>query len=244
LTPRVQIGTIPSVVRAATPRYPISPGVSRSLTVPARAARTRLPPDRRRAQLLQCAIAAFAEHGVARATHAHVADRAEVSVSAVHSYFRTREDLVAATLGAVETELMDIVLATDIENVEVEEALAAMVHGFDHAARTNPEAIKVWLDWSTGFRDDVWPRYLVMQERIHAAVRRVLARGKRQGILAKGLNVTAAARLFVGGGHTIALMRLGGANRREIAILIDHLIKSICSIGLAHRDWSRDIGPS
>jgi TetR/AcrR family hemagglutinin/protease transcriptional regulator len=194
--------------------------------------RTRLPPGKRRVQLLHCAIGAFAEHGVARATHAHVAKRAGVSVSAVHSYFRTREDLVAATLGQVEATLMQIVVHAPIDEVPVQEALAMMVGGFDRAARDNSEVIKVWLDWSTGFRADVWPRYLRMQERLHANVRRALTRGQRDGLLSRQLNTKAAARLFVGGGHTIALMRFAGASRREIEVLIDHLIRSVTCIGL------------
>ncbi len=199
--------------------------------VPAKFMRTRMPPDQRRAQLLRCAIAAFAEHGIARATHAHVAERAEVSVSAVHSYFRTRDDLVAATLNEVESCLMDIIVNIDVQNSSVQETLSLMVKGFDKAAQEDPEMIKVWLDWSTGFRADVWPGYLRMQERLHAAVRKALSRGKRAGTLSPQLNTAAAARLFVGGGHTIALARFAGASRREIAILIDHLIKSIMAIG-------------
>ena len=79
------------------------------MTTAVRTARTRLSPEARRAQLLECALAAFAEHGVARATHSHVAERAGVSVPAVHSYFRTRDDLVAAVLSEVEAYLLEIV---------------------------------------------------------------------------------------------------------------------------------------
>lgn len=202
-----------------------------SPVVQGRFVRTRMPPDQRRAQLLRCAIAAFAEHGIARATHAHVAERAEVSVSAVHSYFRTREDLVAAVLNEIEARLMDIIVNIDVQNSDVHETLSLMVKGFDKAAQEEPEIIKVWLDWSTGFRADVWPGYLRMQERLHGAVRKALSRGKRAGTLSPRLNTAAAARLFVGGGHTIALARFAGASRREIAILIDHLIMSITAIG-------------
>lgn len=194
-------------------------------------ARTRLQPAERRAQLLRCAISAFAEHGVARATHAHVARRAGVSVAAVHSYFRTRDDLVMATLDVVEAKLLAIVMAIDIKRLSATETLSTIARDFDAAARHDPDVIKVWLDWGTGFRDEVWPRYRVMQERVYEQVRRALARGKRLGELSPAMNVMAATRLFVGGGHTIVLMRLAGAGEREIATLIDHLVKSVISIG-------------
>lgn len=200
---------------------------------PAKPIRTRLSPEDRKAQLLRCSISAFADHGVARATHAHVAKRAGVSVTAVHSYFRARKDLVAATLSAVESYLLAITASADALKLSAHEALTVMVTGFDQAAQDNPDVIKVWLDWSTGFRADVWPRYLQMQEHLHSHARRALARGKRRNELSPLLNVKAAARLFVGGGHTVALMRFAGASAGEIEVLIDHLVKSVTSVGMA-----------
>src|SRR5690606_8975199 len=100
----------------------------------ARTARTRLAPSARRAQLLECALAAFAEHGVARATHSHVAERAGVSVPAVHSYFRTREDLVAAVLDEVEAYLLDIVSSSLGGPKAVPEALEALAVNFSRDA--------------------------------------------------------------------------------------------------------------
>lgn len=195
--------------------------------------RTRLPPEQRRAQLLHCAIAAFAEHGVARATHAHVAERSGVSVPAVHSYFRSRDDLVAAVLEEVERRLMVIVSDPAIDRAGPREALTLMVRGFDRAAREEPDVIKVWLDWSTGFRADVWQHCLDMQEKIHRIVQGVLARGQERGLLSPGLDTQAAARLFVGGGHTVALLRFAGGKADEIETLIGHLIASIMGIGIS-----------
>ena len=200
------------------------------LTMQAASARTRLPPEQRRAQLLRCAIAAFAEHGIARATHAHIAERAGVSVPAVHSYFRTREDLVAETLGEVETYLMAIVDDVEIKKMTARDALSRMVLDFDKAAQEFPEVIKVWLDWSTGFRADVWPRYLTMQDRLLETVRRVLVRGQRAGELSPSIDALSAARLYVGGGHTVALLRFAGGAPADIDRLINHLIRSIIGI--------------
>ncbi|WP_243404038.1 TetR/AcrR family transcriptional regulator [Zavarzinia aquatilis] len=196
--------------------------------------RTRLPPAQRRAQLIRCAFAAFAEHGIARATHAHVAERAGVSVPAVHSYFRTREDLVAETLVEVEKHLLAILADPRIAEVSAREALTIMVRGFDKAAQDDPDVVKIWLDWSTGFRADVWPRYLQMQERLYAIVRGALERGRRSGELSAGLDPGAGAQLFVGGGHTVALFRFAGGEESAIDRLIDHLIQSITSIGFDH----------
>lgn len=199
----------------------------------AKPTRSRLPPEQRRAQLLHCAIEATAEHGIARITHAHVARLADVSVAAVHSYFRTREDLVTETLAEVETRLLAIVTTALAGKPSPRDALAIMAHGFDLAAREDAAVVKVWLDWSTGFRAEVWQSYLELQDKLYEAVRKVLAAGKRQGVLSERLNVKAAARLFIGGGHTIALTRFAGAGQNEIDILTAHLIDSIMAIGCA-----------
>ncbi len=169
---------------------------------------------------------------MARATHAHVADRAGVSVAAVHSYFRTRHDLIEATLATVASLLLRITAEVAARKLPARESLALMAAGFDAAARRDPDVVKVWLDWSTGFRAEVWPSYLEMQERALADVRSALTRGKRRGELSARLNVKAAARLFVGGGRTIALARFSGAGEREIAVLIHHLVLGVTSIGL------------
>ena len=194
------------------------------MTPSAKPPRTRLPPEQRRQQLLHCAIAATAEHGVARVTHAHVAERAGVSVSAVHSYFRTRDDLVAATLAEVEAYLLALVVTVARQPGTALQALTDLVERFDAEARGNADPVKVWLDWSTGFRADVWPRYLLMQERLVAVIEKLFVRGRKAGQFGQGLNARAAARLYVGGGITVALMRFAGASEREIRTVISHLL--------------------
>ena len=186
--------------------------------------------------MLECAIAAFAEHGVARATHSHVAERAGVSVSAVHSYFHTREDLVAGVLGAIEDYLIDIVSTSLGGPKTVQEALMALAIRFADDARQKPDVIKVWLDWSTGVRADVWPRYIEVLDRLHAFAQKVLARGKREGLLPEALNVKAAARLYIGGGYTVALMQIAGVGRRELDAVIDQLIRGVMGMGMTGPD--------
>ncbi len=196
----------------------------------ARSARTRLAPEARRAQLLECALAAFAENGVARATHSHVAERAGVSVPAVYSYFRTREDLVAAVLDEVEAYLLDIVSSSLGGPKPVSEALRTLAVNFARDATAKPDMIKVWLDWSTGVRADVWPRYMDVLERLHGIAQKVLERGKREGVIPPALNVKASARAYLGGGHTVALMQFSGAKPREFDAVIEHLVRSAMGI--------------
>ncbi|MFZ3034530.1 MAG: TetR family transcriptional regulator [Parvibaculum sp.] len=195
--------------------------------------RTRLQPLERRAQLVACAVSAFAEHGVARATHSHVAERAGISVSAVHSYFRTREDLVEAVLDEVEASLLEMVLGSLGGEGTARDCLMALATQFTRAARVDPDMIKVWLDWSTGVRADLWPRYVKLNDRFNAAAEKLLARGKREGEVAEKLNVKAAARLYIGNGHTIALMQFADVSKCEVDLVNEHVVASAMGFGQA-----------
>ena len=191
----------------------------------AKSKRTRLAPEERRAQLVACAISAFAEHGLARATHSHVAERAGISVPAVHSYFRTRDDLVVGVLDAVETVLREMHAETLNAPGSVHHCLKALAERFVEEAREKPDLIKVWLDWSTGVRSDIWPRYVVLNDWFNAQAQKVLTRGKREG------DVSAAA-LFIGGGHTVALMQFSGASKRDFDVFVAQLITMVMGLGV------------
>lgn len=166
--------------------------------------RTRLPPAERRAQLLAHAIAALADHGIARATHAHVAARAGVSVAAVHVYFRTRADLVAAVLEAVAQAIRAMVAASLAHAEAPEAALLRLAQETAAMADDVPDTVRVWLDWSTGVRADVWPQFIALQQGLQAEVAALLA---RCAPVATQAQTATAARLFVGCAHTLALMR-------------------------------------
>lgn len=191
--------------------------------------RTRLAPEERRAQLLKCALSVFAEQGIARATHSHVAERAGVSVSAVHSYFRTRDDLVTATLLEVE-HYLDSMPDTLQRHASPYDALIDLGRTFVQEAESDPDMIKVWLDWSTGVGLDVWPNYLQVLERLHGAVEKILSDGKRAGLVPDDVDNKAAARIYIGGGHTVALMKFAGVSQREIDLSIDQLVGGILGV--------------
>ena len=70
--------------------------------------RTRLSPEARREQLMQCAIEVFSKRGLGRAGHAEIAELAQVSVATVFNYFSSREQLVDNVLIQIEDFFSDI----------------------------------------------------------------------------------------------------------------------------------------
>ena len=170
---------------------------------PARAA--RLVPAERRAQLLACAITAFAEAGVSRAGHADVARRAGVSVPTVFVYFPTREALVEAVLGEVGRFIVDDVLRpVQARPADAPQLLMDTALAFTEAVGSHPDCARVRVDWNTASRGDVSPRYLEFQSRAFAVLKPTVLRGKRDGSLAKNLDADEATRLLVGSAHRLA----------------------------------------
>jgi TetR/AcrR family hemagglutinin/protease transcriptional regulator len=189
--------------------------------------RTRLSPDQRRAELLRHAIACLADHGIARATQAQVAARAGVSVSAVYSYFRTRADLVTAVLQTVETTITAMVEGALAAPAPAHDALIRLAtHTADMALR-EPDIVRVWLDWSTGVSADVWPQFLLMQRRLQALIESVLIGSGDGGAELLAPYVKSAARLFVGGAHTLALMRFENVCVSELELFIDQMVSGV-----------------
>ncbi len=182
---------------------------------PARAA--RLNPVERRHQLLDCALHAFAEAGINRATHADVARLAAVSVPTVFVYFPTRDALVDAVLVEVARFLIDdVLMPVQTRDARTPELLVQVGLAFSEAVRTHPDHARVWLDWSTAFRRDVWPRYVEFQARVIELLKALVLRGKRDGSLVATLDADDASRLLVGSAHMLAQMTCMGSDLRQI----------------------------
>jgi TetR/AcrR family hemagglutinin/protease transcriptional regulator len=187
-------------------------------------ARSRLSPADRRAQLLAHAIACFADHGLARATQAQVAARAGVSVSAVYSYFRTRPDLVDAVLAAVEVAILEMVERATATSGSSQAVLTELARQTAGMAAAQPDLVRVWLDWSAGVRADTWPQFLDLQRRLQAMVATLLARSPDAPANPSDPRLLSAARLFVGGAHTLALMHFEDVSAEDLRVFITQMV--------------------
>jgi len=66
-----------------------------------------------------------------------------------------------------------------------------------------------------------------MEACVLSDIRCVLKRGQRAGALSPELDVGAAARLFAGGGRTVALARIAGLSDAEVGTVILYLVDGI-----------------
>jgi TetR/AcrR family hemagglutinin/protease transcriptional regulator len=189
--------------------------------------RRRLPPEERRAQLLEIAIDVFAERGLGAARHAEIAARAGVAVSTVFAYFETREALVDAVLDAVADffiEHAERVHGQDKGCVEILREVSNAFVGFLEHRRSH--AI-VWLEWGSAVRADVWPRYRVFTERIVSITKKTLERGQREGCVAADADTESLARLFASSSQSIARLQLSDVDPDTVARFQQTVLRAI-----------------
>jgi len=182
----------------------------------------RLEQSERRAQLLQCAMRVFARRGLGSARHAEIAREAGVSVPAVFFYFPTREELVNAVLDEVARFLMVMAEEVHASDRPAPEILLEHARRFAASVETHPDYARVWLDWSTAIREEIWPRYLEFQERVVAIIARTIHRWQRERGVAE-IDAEEDARLIVGSAHMVAQMKF----TRVAPAKVDHFLRTL-----------------
>ncbi|PKF51452.1 TetR/AcrR family transcriptional regulator [Enterovibrio nigricans] len=122
--------------------------------------RTRLSPQQRKEQLLKFAMEVFSKRGIGRAGHADIADMAHVSVATVFNYFPTREELVDVVLSEAESAFKNLILSNIHDDKNAHASLLRISDALIDAALDDKEWLKVWFEWSTSIREDIWPNYV------------------------------------------------------------------------------------
>lgn len=197
---------------------------------PIQARRRRMNPDDRRAQLLDCGIQVFARLGIGRASHAEIARASGVSVATVFNYFPSRENLVSQVLEYIDNYLSALVENTEQSGLGAPEALFSLMRAFAGAAETHTDIIRVWLEWSTSIRDDTWPKYLELQERVIDRLQKLILRGKADGTVGADVDPEDAARIAVGDAHMVALMQFAHRPAGDMDRFLHHLVESVLKI--------------
>jgi TetR/AcrR family hemagglutinin/protease transcriptional regulator len=205
----------------------LSRGIDASLNKK-RPRRRRLDPAARRAELLRSALAVFARRGIGRATHAEVASEGGCSLATAFVYFPSREDLVTSVLGEVERFYSDMMTAVEHGgDLSARQAIASYVDAFTDSVGTHPDYARVWLEWSTSIREEIWPRYLTFQERIVLTLAKTIQRAKDEGSIFTDVDAEEAGRLMVGAAHMLAQMKFSGQPNEKISHFVTTMMSAV-----------------
>ena len=190
-----------------------------------RARARRLDPSERRPQLLQCAIRVFARRGLGGAHHAEISREARVSIPTVFFYFPTREVLVMAVLDEVARFLTDMTVRIHSGGGPAPQIVLAHAKAFADSVETHPDYARVWLDWSTAIREEIWPHYLEFQERIVAIIADTIRRWRLEHAMIDE-EAEDDARLIVGSAHMIAQMKFTRCPADKVDRFLRTLVRS------------------
>jgi TetR/AcrR family hemagglutinin/protease transcriptional regulator len=195
----------------------------------ARTRAARLPPAERRAQLVASALGVFARLGLGAARHADVAAAARVSLPAVFHYFPTREALVAAVLDEIERFYLHQMAAAVAATRDGSPRDTLLAHGraFARSVDTHPDHARVWLDWSTAVRDQLWRRYFRLSQRVDRGVTATIRRGQRDGSVAGDIVPEDAARLFVAAAYAVVQMKVAGFSDARVERFLESAVRAV-----------------
>lgn len=143
--------------------------------------RTRLSPDARSRQLMDHAIAVFAQRGIGRAGHAEIAERAHVSVATVFNYYRSREELIDSVLGEVESFWYTLAREALGRGETAIDSLRLFFDAIVDAVYEKGDYAQIALEWAASVRDDLWPRHTQFCGRMLDLTRQTLQRGVERG---------------------------------------------------------------
>lgn len=99
----------------------------------------------RRRQLINATMVAIHKHGFADATMQRIAREAGLSAPIIHHYFRNKDDLFAATMRQVLTELRDDVVRRLARTPDPRSRVITVLEANFACGQFTPEVISAWL---------------------------------------------------------------------------------------------------
>ncbi|HDX8388024.1 TetR/AcrR family transcriptional regulator [Aeromonas dhakensis] len=188
--------------------------------------RTRLSPEARRNQLMECAIEVFSRRGIGRAGHAEIAEQAKVSVATVFNYFNTREELVDEVLAEIERFVHQMLEQAYSGQGPVSDSIRRHVKLFVDAAYDQPDHASIWLEWSSSVREEVWPRYAKLLDKALERIAPHLQRAMDAGEIQSVLSAQDLARSLTGFGYVMMQM-INQPQRPDREEVTDFLFKYV-----------------
>ncbi|MFT4562578.1 MAG: TetR/AcrR family hemagglutinin/protease transcriptional regulator [Gammaproteobacteria bacterium] len=185
----------------------------------------RMSPAARRDQLVACAVRVFARSGIGNAGHAQVADEAGVSTPTVFLYLPNRQALIDCVLSEVDRYLGALVAEAASRSSTASGKLLAVTRAFARAIDTDPDYVKVFLNWGAVVHEETWPQYVDFQDRILAVFESIIDEGLEKGQIPANVNSIWGAHLVMGSANMIAQMKFRGRDQGEINSFLTALVR-------------------
>ncbi len=176
----------------------------------------RLSPDARRASLVEAGVHVLARRGIGAARPSEVAEEAGVSEATIYVYFPNRDALVHAVLEEVGRYYLALTEAALATADRLPERLTALLDGVAASVDADPDHARVWFNWGSAIRGEVWKRFLATQARLVRAVASSVRDAPPEERPGSALHPEDVARLLIGVGETVARMKFAGRRPAEV----------------------------
>lgn len=187
--------------------------------------RKRLPPQERKKQLLEIAVEVFADRGISVARHAEIAERAGVSVATIFFYFPTRDQLVSAVLSETERVFGDLPEIIDVDPETP--AIRRLLLNFIAYIEKYPSHSRILFEWSASIRDDVWPRFLKLQDQLIEGMANQIMEERIEQPAESSATPEEIARLLMGVAYTLYIMKFAGKPDQDINKFLEGLVGTL-----------------
>ncbi|CAH0526971.1 TetR/AcrR family transcriptional regulator [Vibrio hippocampi] len=191
--------------------------------------RTRLSPEKRKLQLMEIAQEVFAKRGIGRAGHADIADVAQVSVATVFNYFPTREDLVDEVLNDVVSQYSNFISNTIDPDNSIQDNLQNLLDGIVELSICDCHWNKVWFEWSTSTRDEVWALFLSSNETSQSLLENLFQAAIDNGDISNMHQPKALTSLLHGVSYSVFVEANREADPNTLKYLSQTFIDMVCN---------------
>jgi TetR/AcrR family hemagglutinin/protease transcriptional regulator len=101
------------------------------------------------------------------------------------------------------------------------------LRAFSDWVDSHPDHARIWLEWGTAIRQDIWQRYLDAIDWYVDLWSTAIEKGMRQGEIGSGLAPDEMARLIVGSGQVIAQMKFARSDPETVDRYIRALVQAV-----------------
>ena len=171
--------------------------------------RNRLPAEKRRKQIVKCAVRVFARSNYRKARVADIAAEAGISEATIYKHFPSKKSIFIEILHDMSGRMISRLREEGNKEENALEAIRNMAKTFYNLIVNHPDEVKVQFQAISEVDDkEIADRLHQDHEDYMRFIRSVIGRGMQQGTVRKDLDVDTLVLLLDGVGVFIELMKL------------------------------------
>lgn len=194
----------------------------------------RLPAEKRKRQILKCAVKVFARTNYQSARVADIASGAGISEAAVYKHFPSKNTIYLEVLKHMSSRILTFWQEEIDKEPDAYKALRNMGLTYFRRMSKHPDELKVQFQAIAEVGDPEIARRLHQDHQNYMElIRKVITKGIREGVFKKDVDPAVLGWLFNGVGILMNMMNLlsfrDKFDEKTVTKIIDHLLESMAA---------------